>query len=61
MSEDRIDWTRIYPLSDQPVRHVFTPEDSVAAIASQRGVPVAEASRISSSRWTDGGSSHGRS
>ena len=43
VSEDRIDWTRIYPLSDQPVRHVFTSEDSVAAIASQRGVPVAEA------------------
>ena len=43
VSDGRIDWTRIYPLSDRPVRHVFTPEDSVAAIASQRGVPVAEA------------------
>ncbi|MDG1463681.1 MAG: amidohydrolase family protein, partial [Acidimicrobiales bacterium] len=43
VSDDRIDWTRIYPLSDRPVRHVFTPKDSVAAIASQRRVPLAEA------------------
>ena len=43
VSDGRIDWTRIYPLSDRPVRHVFTPEDSVAAIAAQRRVPVAEA------------------
>ena len=26
VSDGRIDWTRIYPLSDRPVRHVFTPE-----------------------------------
>ncbi|MDG1989619.1 MAG: amidohydrolase family protein, partial [Acidimicrobiales bacterium] len=43
VSDNRIDWNRIYPLSDRPVRHVFAPEDSVAAIASQRQMSVAEA------------------
>lgn len=43
MAKGRIDWSGVFPLPDSPVSHDFGPRDSVAAIATQRGVTVAEA------------------
>ena len=43
IASGRIDWSGVFPLPDSPVSHDFEPRDSVAAIAGQRGVTVAEA------------------
>ncbi len=43
IASGQIDWTGFFPLPDSPVSHDFEPRDSVAAIASRRGVTVAEA------------------
>ena len=37
-----LDWRKFYPLPDNPVRHDFKPEESIAAKAEKRGVSIPE-------------------
>ncbi len=38
-----MDWGKFFALPDDPVRHDLADDESVAAVAAQRGVPIAEA------------------
>ena len=37
-----LDWSKFYALPDNPVRHDFKPEESIAAKAEKRGVSIPE-------------------
>ena len=37
-----LDWRKFYPLPDNPVRHDFKPEESIAVKAEKRGVSIPE-------------------
>ena len=38
-----LDWTNFFPLPDSPVRHDLGPEESLGAIAKQKGLSIVEA------------------
>ena len=60
VSDGRLDWPRVSPLSDRAATY-FPPWTAARPAPRNAGCRWPRRCWISSSRWTDGGSSHGRS